>query len=198
MVEATKDIKGMLNHSMEEAAKDIKGMLNYSMVEAANDVKGMLNHSMVEAAKEGKGITEPLHGASCKGHKGNAESLRGASCKGRKGNAKSLHGASCNGQAVPPDQLCVSSSRELVTFELNQTFIAQISKVEPSKISLRNLYVILQKQNYIPCIKSCCSKWITRTLRNHNKCFEGNHHVRAPYCFHCGNELGTDVYRNFY
>ena len=30
------------------------------------------------------------------------------------------------------------------------------------------------------------------------KCFEGNHHVRAPYCVHCDNELGTDVYRNFY
>jgi hypothetical protein len=29
-------------------------------------------------------------------------------------------------------------------------------------------------------------------------CFAGNHHVRAPYCVHCDDELETDVYRNFY
>jgi hypothetical protein len=31
-----------------------------------------------------------------------------------------------------------------------------------------------------------------------SKCFAGNHHVRAPYCVHCDDELETDVYRNFY
>jgi hypothetical protein len=30
------------------------------------------------------------------------------------------------------------------------------------------------------------------------KCFQGNHHVRAPYCVQCDNEFETDVYRNFY
>jgi hypothetical protein len=29
-------------------------------------------------------------------------------------------------------------------------------------------------------------------------CFSGNHHVGAPYCIHCDDELETDVYRNFY
>ena len=29
-------------------------------------------------------------------------------------------------------------------------------------------------------------------------CFKGNHHMRAPYCVQCDNDLETDVYRNFY
>ncbi len=59
----------------------------------------------------------------------------------------------------------VSSSRELVTFELNQKFITQISKVEPSKISLGKLYMILQKKKlyFKESLASnhVAQKWIT-------------------------------------